>query len=202
MNNVWNYTTPGIPDELFIRGDIPMTKQEARSLTLAKLKLKDNLIIWDVGAGTGSISVETALQCKNGKVFAIERNVEALELIKQNAERFGVSNIEIIPEAAPEALYELPAPDRVIVGGAGEQLIEVLDYTNKVLAPGGIIVTNGITIETVSETLEWLEKNNYTDIDAVCISASRMKKMGNRHAFLATNPIYIVSGRKEPVHEG
>jgi cobalt-precorrin-6B (C15)-methyltransferase len=202
MNRIWEYTTPGIPDELFIRGEVPMTKQEARCLTLAKLKLKDDLVIWDVGAGTGSISVESALQCKSGKVYAIERNVEAIALIKQNVEQFGIANIEVVPEAAPDGLCGLPSPDRVIVGGAGEQLLEVLDYTNTMLSPGGIIVTNCITIETVSETLAWFEKHNYIDIDAVCVSASRMKKMGSRHAFLATNPIYIVSGRKELIHEG
>ncbi|MBZ4645480.1 MAG: precorrin-6Y C5,15-methyltransferase (decarboxylating), CbiT subunit [Clostridia bacterium] len=195
-DKVWNYTTPGIPDDLFIRGEVPMTKQEARVITLSRLRLTEDMTVWDIGAGTGSISIEMALQCKRGKVYAIERNPEGIELITKNMEKFQVYNIEVIEGSAPEVLDKLPVPDRIMIGGAGEQLEEILDYSDKVLKVNGLIVTNCITIETVYDTLNWLEKHEYEDIDVVCVSVARAKKVGKRHMFQGLNPIYVISGRK------
>ncbi|MGE4283635.1 MAG: precorrin-6Y C5,15-methyltransferase (decarboxylating) subunit CbiT [Clostridia bacterium] len=196
QEEAWEYITPGIPDEMFVRGEVPMTKREARTITVSRLRLKEDMVIWDIGAGTGSISIEAALQCKHGTVYAVERNMEGIQLINQNSIKFKVENIKVIEGSAPEVLESLPAPDRVMVGGAGEYLIKVLDYTHQVLKFSGIIVTNCITIETVYDTLSWMDSHAYEDIDVVCVSISKAKKVGIRHMFQALNPIYIISGMK------
>ena len=109
---------PAIPDDTFVRGDVPMTKEEVRSISIAKLKIKKDAVVYDVGAGTGSISVEAAMVATQGNVYAIEQKVEAQELIRENARRMHVDNLHVIEGMAPEALEELPAPDCVFIGGS------------------------------------------------------------------------------------
>ena len=111
--------TPGLPDSAFIRGKVPMTKQLVRAAILAKLAVAPEHILWDVGAGTGSVSVELALAAPKGRVYAVEYKPEACDLIRQNREAFHTWNLELVPGRAPEALGALPAPVAVFIGGSG-----------------------------------------------------------------------------------
>lgn len=188
------YLIPSIPDEEFIRGKVPMTKQEVRSLALAKLQLKADSVVWDVGAGTGSISMECALVAREGAVYAIERKPEALSLIAQNAERFNCGNIFIVEGEAPEALHDLPAPDCVFVGGSGghlEQILQIALAAN----PTVRIVIAAIALETIGEATRLLDVFNLADPETVQVSISRGHKAGNYTLMQACNPIYLISGR-------
>ncbi len=120
----WNGS--GLPDGAFLRGDVPMTKEEVRSLALSKLRLEEHHVVWDVGAGTGSVSVECALSCPAGRVYAVEKKDAALALLAENKARFHAVNLEIVAGTAPEALTNLPAPDRVFLGGTSGSLEEIL----------------------------------------------------------------------------
>ena len=118
----WLRQVPGIPDTEFLRGKVPMTKEEVRVVTLAKGKIFPEAIIYDIGAGTGSLSIEASFLAKDGQVWALERNPEAIELIKKNKEKFQVNNLEILAKEAPEGLRELPSADVIFIGGSGGHL--------------------------------------------------------------------------------
>jgi len=196
MNKLWDFKSCGIPDELFARGNVPMTKREVRAIILSLLTVRDNGIIWDIGAGTGSISVELCLLLPQSKIYAVERNAEALELIKENSNRFEVSNIVVVEGEAPQVLKGLPQPNAIMIGGGGEVLLDLLFYCANAIKKGGIIVTSCITIETVTETIAFFEKNDFSQIEGVFINVSRLTKMGSRHSFVPQNGIYIIKANK------
>lgn len=188
--------THGVKDELFERAQVPMTKSEIRSVSLSKLQLRPDDIVYDVGAGTGSVSVEMALQAYEGSVYAVEFNEEALGLIRRNAERFGVWNLEVVEGKAPEALENLPAPDRVFIGGSKGNLAQILELLIK-KNPKVRVVVNAITLETMAEALEQFKKLGFNDIDIVQIFAAHGKTAGNYHMMQGQNPVFIISGEME-----
>ena len=186
----------GIPDEEFVRGDAPMTKSEVRALSVAKLKLSDDSIIYDVGAGTGSVSIEMALVAYNGKVFSIEKEDAAADLIEVNKKKFKTPNVTVIRGLAPEAMADLPAPTHAFIGGSSgnlEDIVKCLLSKN----PDIRIVINSVTIETMAETMEVIESQGLVEEDVTCINASRARKLGRYHLMTAQNPVYIavVRGR-------
>lgn len=185
----------GIDDGEFIRGEVPMTKQEIRILTLAKARLKVDSVIADVGAGTGSISIEAARLAPNGKVFAIERNPEAIELILRNAEKFSVSNMEIICAEAPDGLKTLPTLDAAIIGGSGGRLDKILDILGDKLKIGGRIVINAITIQTAAACLEYFRASGWS-YDAIQVQITRLKKIRAYDMSQALNPVWIITAEK------
>ena len=187
----------GIPDEEFIRGKVPMTKQEIRILTIAKARIKPDSVICDVGAGTGSISIEAACQAKDGMVYAIERNPDGVELIKKNAQKFGVYNLKVIEAYAPEGFDELPMLDAAIIGGSGSNLPSILDSIDKKLNTGGRIVMNCITIQTIAECLEYMRKREDYTYEAVQVQVSQLEQVGRYDMAKANNPIYIVTCEKK-----
>ena len=185
----------GIDDEKFLRGNVPMTKQEIRILTLAKARLKLDSIVADIGAGTGSISIEAARLSPHGKIFAIERKLEAVELIRRNVEKFSVDNVEIICAAAPNGLEALPTLDAAIVGGSGGKLREILDALYDNLKVGGRLVINAITIQTTTTALEHCKARGWT-YDAFQVQITRLERVGRYDMSRALNPVTIVTVEK------
>ncbi|MBM7623608.1 precorrin-6Y C5,15-methyltransferase (decarboxylating) subunit CbiT [Sporohalobacter salinus] len=191
----WNFQTPGIPDEIFIRDEVPMTKEEVRAVTISKLRLKRDSIVCDIGAGTGSLSIEAGLIADQGRVWSIERESEGIELINRNCEEFEVDNIEVINGEAPAALEEIPVVDRVIIGGSGGHLPEILSVLDEKMTVDGRIVINAITLETLSTAKEALSKLDY-NFSIITVSITRTREVGNYHMFKAQNPIYIIVGER------
>jgi len=172
-----------------------MTREEIRVVTLAKARLDPGMIIWDVGSGTGSISVEAARLASGGRVFAVERSPEGLELTRKNAEHFGLDNITVVAGEAPGALGSLPSPHRVFVGGSGGNLSAVIDIVETKLLPGGRLVINAVSLETLAGAVERLKTPWQTDI--IQISAARAERVGKSHIMRGLNPVYIITAWKE-----
>ena len=185
--------TVGIPDAEFIRGKVPMTKEEIRILTLAKARIGREDMVADIGAGTGSISCEAALQATDGKVFAIERKAEGIELIKANAEKFGIENLHIIQAEAPQGMEQLPHLDRAIIGGSGSHLEPILDQLDGLLKPEGRIILNCITVQTLMQCLNYMRtKENYS-YETIQVQVNHWEQVGPYDMAKAANPIFIVT---------
>ena len=185
---------PGIKDDAFVRGNVPMTKEEVRALSICKLKLKTDSTVWDIGAGTGSVSVECAMLSPNIKVYAFERRDEACELIRENMLKAGIGNLEMIKGEAPEILSGIEAPDAVFIGGSGgktEEIIKFLMHFEKHIQ----IVLNCVTIETVAEINSTLKKIPHEDENMIQLQVARAEKTGDYHIFKGMNPVYIISFR-------
>ena len=186
----------GIDDEQFIRGKIPMTKREIRILTLANANIGAKDIVVDVGAGTGSISIEAALLASGGHVYAIERKIEGVNLIEQNAKKFSVNNITIINAEAPDGFSKIPQIDVAIIGGTGGFLEEILTTTDTRLKVGGRIVLNCITVQNLANALGWLKCRKDYKYNAVQVQISRLKNLGFYDMAEALNPVHIVTAVK------
>ncbi len=186
----------GIKDRDMIRGNVPMTKEEIRALSIRKLALSKDGVMYDVGAGTGSVSIEAALMHPDMKVYCVEKNVEALDLLEKNREKFAAENVEIVPGSAPKALKELPAPTHVFIGGSGGALKDILDCVYEKNERTRVVI-NCVTAETMSETVSYL--NDHEDIsgDIIQVSVTRYREVGSYHMADAFNPVYIITLRKE-----
>ncbi|MEG6585521.1 precorrin-6Y C5,15-methyltransferase (decarboxylating) subunit CbiT [Dendrosporobacter sp. 1207_IL3150] len=190
----------GIDDEKFIRGNIPMTKCEVRILALAKAKIKSTDVVLDIGAGTGSLSVEAALLAPEGKVFAVEREAEGVSLIRANCDKFGVSNIAVIEGNAPDVLVNIPLCDVVFVGGSGGKLEEIIEAANNLLKIGGRMIITAVTVETLYKALQTVQaKDNFT-VEAFGVQVSRIRKVASYNMLQAINPINIISCLKGGQH--
>ena len=178
----------------FIRGKVPITKEEVRAISLNKLNLKDAKTFIDVGAGTGSISIEAALTYDDLKVVAIERNDVAIDLINQNVEKFNLSNVEVMKAYAPIDL-DIKA-DGIFLGGTGNNLEEIIKWSKDLLVPGGRLVANFILIDNFYDTLDLLKKYNFVNLDVSQLSINKLEKLGSRDYFKPHKPIYIISCEK------
>ena len=183
---------PGLPDEAFERGDVPMTKQEVRAAVLAKLAVRPKDILWDVGAGTGSVSVELALAAPRGRVYAVECRPEGCALIKANREKFRTRNLVLVEGLAPDALSDLPAPDAVFVGGSKGSLAAIVDAALD-KNPDARICVSAIALETLSAAVAALTAQGRT-VQVSQIAVSRAKAVGGLHLMMAQNPIYLITG--------
>lgn len=187
--------THGLPDEEFIRGKAPMTKAEVRTVSLAKLRLPKDAVCYDIGAGTGSVSVEMALRAVEGEVYAIEKKEDALALLDENKKKFALDHMHIISGTAPDALQNLPVPTHAFIGGSSgnmKEIVELLMQKN----PEVRIVINCITLETVGEALACireLERKYPCESEVVQLCASRAKSIGRYHMMMGENPIYIIT---------
>ena len=184
--------TPGLPDEAFERGDVPMTKQEVRAAVLAKLAVRPEDILWDVGAGTGSVSVELALAAPRGRVYAVECRPEGCALIKANREKFRTRNLVLVEGLAPAALSDLPAPDAVFIGGSKGSLAAIVDAALD-KNPDARICVSAIALETLSAAVAALTAKGRT-VQVSQIAVSRAKAVGGLHLMMAQNPIYLITG--------
>ena len=190
----------GISDGEFLRGKAPMTKEEVRTVSLSKLRLSEDSVCYDVGAGTGSVSVEMALRAWMGQVYAIEKKEDALALLKENKKKFAVDNLAIIPGVAPEAMTELPAPTHAFIGGSSGNMQDIINLLLE-KNPKVRIVINCITLETVTEAMNAIRDFGLEDVDIVQLAATRSKSIGRYHMMMGENPIYIIScsGRGEEI---
>ncbi|MEM1483780.1 precorrin-6y C5,15-methyltransferase (decarboxylating) subunit CbiE [Oscillospiraceae bacterium PP1C4] len=184
--------THGLPDDAFLRSDVPMTKAEVRAVSISKMKLQRGQTVWDVGAGTGSISVEIARVLYDGTVYAVEKELDALELLKQNKMRFGLKNMHIISGNAPAVLHELPAPDVVFIGGSSGGLMQTVMLALE-KNPQTRFVVNAITLETVGAALDCFNRFCLCDKDIVQVSVAKSKSVGGNNMMMAQNPVYILS---------
>mgnify|MGYP003247141221 CR=1 FL=1 len=184
----WPYASSGI------RGDVPMTKQEVRAVALAKLRLTATDTVWDVGAGTGSVSIEAALVARAGSVWAVERNAAGVRLIRENADAFGCGNVYAVPGVAPEALEKLPVPDAVFVGGSAGELPSIVEAALEKNSQVRLCVPC-VTVETLTEACALLSGSRFKGFDACQLSAARAEAVGSHHLMKAQNPVFLVSAR-------
>ena len=185
-----------IPDEVFTRGDAPMTKSEVRTLSVAKLKLCRDSVVYDIGAGTGSVSIEMALTAYLGKVYAIEREDIAADLIEINKRKFQAANLEVVRGLAPEAMRDLPAPTHAFIGGSAgnlKSIVQCLLDKN----PDVRIVINSVTMETMAETMQVVKELNLVEEEFVNVTIAKSRRLGRYHLMTGQNPVYIavVRGR-------
>ncbi|MBR2682800.1 MAG: precorrin-6y C5,15-methyltransferase (decarboxylating) subunit CbiE [Atopobiaceae bacterium] len=182
---------PHLPDTAFQRGKVPMTKEEVRELVVCKLRILPTDVVWDVGAGTGSVTVELARAAFQGQVCAIEKNDEALGLIRANLEAFDLPNVTVVAGSAPDALEGLPTPARIFVGGSSGRLEQIL-LTAIQTNPDVRICVAAITLETVTDALRSLRELGLKNQDIVQVSVARAIEAGSYHLMKAQNPVYLI----------
>ena len=195
---MWNYKTSGIPDEFFERIEkVPITKEEIRTIQISKARLKPGQIVYDIGCGSGSISIEAALQIESsGKVLAIDHDQNAIELTKTNMKKFGVSNISVIFGNAKEKILELEEADVIFIGGTGGDTKEIVELSENKLKSGGRIVIGIILIETLYSVLQVLEKLQFESVDITQVTISKSRKTSTGTMMLARNPVTIISATR------
>ncbi len=185
----------GIEDDQFATAKKLITKQEVRAVTLAKLQLQNDLVLWDIGAGSGSISIEAGNLMPNGKVFALEKNPQYLTFIKENLKKFGARNVMLIEACAPEGIDDLPDPDRIFIGGSGGMLEDIIDAVDKRLKPDGRIVLNAVTLDTLIKAVEFLEDHGY-GVGVCCINVANTRALTEYKMFESHNPVYVITAGK------
>lgn len=178
-------------DEWFIRGAVPMTKSEVRAVSISKLELKRDSVLYDIGAGTGSVSIEAALQMPAGQVYAIERDREAADLVRQNREKFGTDNVTVICREAPGGFEGLPAATHAFLGGTGGHMEDIVSGLIKI-NPHMRIVANIIALESLARILE-LVKRRKIQAEVVSLQVARAWKAGESHLMKGQNPVYVIS---------
>ena len=195
---MWNYKTPGIPDKEFERIDeVPITKEEIRTLQISKARLSIGDIVYDVGCGSGSISVEAGLQIESeGKVFAIDKDLNAVGLTKKNLEKFQIDNVSVVLGDAKEKISELPQADAIFVGGTGGDTEDIVKLCQDKLKSGGRIVIGIILIETLYAVLKALEELDFSDVDITQITIGKSRKTTTGTMMLARNPVTVISATK------
>ncbi|MCF8010831.1 MAG: precorrin-6Y C5,15-methyltransferase (decarboxylating) subunit CbiT [Clostridiales bacterium] len=196
MNKNWPYTSPGIPDQLFKRADgIPMTKQDVRAVVLSRICPFPGAVIYDIGAGTGSVSVECALMgCQ--RVYAVEKKVEAIESLRENIDLFETPKVIIVPGSAPGALEDLPLADRIFIGGSGGAIKQVLEEVYNKLKPGGRLVASSITMDTGPEVIKFMEKHDFKDIDITSVNIAKANSRGRVYMWHSHNPVQVICAQR------
>jgi len=193
--NLVHYPLIGIDDDEFHTSKKLITKQEVRAVTLAKLQLQDDLVLWDIGAGSASVSIEASNLIPNGRIFAVEKNQQCIAFINENLRKFCARNIKLIEAFAPEGLDDLPDPDRVFIGGAGGKLDEIIDAVAQRLKPEGVVVINAVTLDTLTRAVEFLEDQGFT-VEVTCVNIAKTRNLTEYKMFEAQNPVYVISACK------
>ena len=195
---MWKFKTSGIPDEYFERTEnVPITKEEIRVIQISKARLKPGQIVYDIGCGSGSISVEAALQVESsGKVLAVDYDENAIELTKKNMKKFGLSNISVVYGHAKEKILELEEADTIFIGGTGGDTKEIVELSENKLKSGGRIVIGIILIETLYSVLQILDKLQFESVDITQVTISKSRKTSTGTMMLARNPVTIISATK------
>ena len=196
-SQLWPYITPGIPDELFENlPGIPLSQRELRLLLISQLRLQPNSVLWDIGAGTGTIPVEVGLLCPQGRVIAVERDEEVANLIKRNCDRFELKNVEVIEGSAPECLEKIKlAPQRVCIEG-GKAIQAILQAVWHYLPPSGRVVATAANLESLYAISQSFSQLRAINIELVQSAVNRLETRGFSQTFVAADPIFILSGEK------
>lgn len=196
-NFLWDYKTSGIPDEYFNRMDkVPITKEEIRSIIISKLRLKEEYISIDVGCGSGSISIEMALQTK-ATVYAIDMDKNAIDLTSENVEKFGLEKkINIIHGLAQDVLPYLPKVDAIVIGGTTGDTEKIISLAIGRLNSGGRLVVTSILFETIYKTLKALEDSQLSQIDISQVTIAKSKKTSSGTMMISRNPVVVFSATK------
>lgn len=192
---MWDYRTPGIPDELFERTEeVPITKEDIRAIAISKLRLKEGYSVIDVGSGSGSITVELYLQTK-GTVYAIDFDKNAIELTKKNLNKFG-AKAEVILGKAQDVLPKLPQVDAVMVGGTWGDARGVIEMAIGRLKKGGRIVIDTILIETMYQAITAINELKLAEVDITQVTIAKARKVTTGTMMLARNPVMIISATR------
>ncbi len=188
----------GLDDSAFIRTKVPMTKRDVRTLILSRLELTEDSVLYDIGCGTGSVTVEAARICYEGCVYAFDCNEEAVNLTEQNCRKFFLCNVRTVNGTAPECLKEFPAPSHVFIGGSSGSLLDIMKAVLEKNSGARIVIT-AVTIETLCNIQAALKTLDVSDIDIIQVSISRAEELGAYHLMKAQNPVFIVAcnGSKE-----
>ena len=196
---MWNAKTPGIPDELFDRDEnVPITKEEVRAVQISKARLKPGMTVYDIGCGSGSISVEASLQVEeSGTVIAVDIDPNAIELTEKNLKKFGITNYQLVEGNAKEKISELPESDTVFIGGTGGDTRDIVELCQNKIKSGGRIVIGIILIETLYSVLQTIEKLDFTEIDITQITIGKSRKTSTGTMMLARNPVTVISATKK-----
>lgn len=193
---MWEYTTPGIPDDLFFTdNDVPITKEEIRAIIISKLRLQRDFSVADIGCGSGSVTVEICLQTQSNKIYGIDFDKKAIELTNKNLEKFGVS-ANLICAQAQEVLSSLPKFDAIFIGGTWGKTDMIINLAIEKLKKGGRIVISSILIETMYHAINTVNNNMVKDIDISQIIITKSKKVTTGTMMLARNPVLIISATK------
>ncbi|MEW6497384.1 MAG: precorrin-6Y C5,15-methyltransferase subunit CbiT [Cyanobacteriota bacterium] len=197
MTQLWPYITPGIPDDLFEQlPGIPLSQREVRLLLISALRLYPDSLLWDIGAGTGTIPVETGLLCPKGQVIAVERDEDVANLIRRNCSRFGVHNVQVIEGSAPECLKDLPQPPQRVCIEGGRKIKDILKEVWQYLPPSGRVVATASNLESLYAISESLAELHARNIEVVQSVVNRLETRGTHQTFASVNPIFILSGEK------
>lgn len=196
-SSLWPYITPGIPDDLFERlPGIPMSPREVRLLLLSALRLQVDSVLWDIGAGTGTIPVEAGLLCPEGQIVAVERDEDVANLIRRNCDRFGVTNVDVIEGSAPDCLRELATPPHRVCIEGGRLVKPILQEVWQHLRPQGRIVATAASLESLYQISEGFAELQVRNVDVVQSAINRLEKRGMSQALVAIDPIFVLSGEK------
>lgn len=197
LKQMWQYKTPGIPDENFLRDDhTPITKEEIRTIQISKARICPGYVVYDVGCGSGSLSVEAALQVgQAGEVYAIDINIDAIKLTRKNLSKFSITNTSVIHGNAKDKLFDLPASDVIFIGGTGIDTTQIIESCYKKLKNGGRIVMGIILLETLFSALNTI-KRLFTSVDITQVIISKNRQLSIGTMMLSRNPITIISASK------
>ncbi len=190
----------GLGDGAFHRGKVPMTKEEVRALALSKLQIAPHHTVWDVGAGTGSVTVEMAYAARSGQVFAVEQKADAVALLRENKAKFALPNMAIVEGTAPDALVDLPTPDRVFIGGSSGNLEDIVNLAVEKNSAVRLVIT-AVTLETLAQMTQLAAQGRWTQVDLVQLSATRTRTAGRYHLMDAQNPVWMLTVQGGDCHE-
>jgi precorrin-6Y C5,15-methyltransferase (decarboxylating) len=186
----------GIADEEFATVRKLITKEEVRAISLAKLRLRHDMTLWDVGAGSGSVSIEADQLLPNGEIYAIERNSQGLAFLKENLGKFQPRHVNVVAGEAPDCFEQLPDPDRVFIGGSGGNLWEILKAIDGRLPAAGRVVLNAVTLDTLTAATEFFENAGY-QLEVVTVNIARTRPLTDYKLFEAHNPVFVITAVKE-----
>lgn len=191
INNTAGRLIVDIKDDDFIRGSVPMTKEEVRSVSISKLGIEEDSVFYDIGAGTGSVSISVALKSPDIKVYAFEKNSDALALIEKNKAKFGADNVEIISGEALDNLDSFEKPSHAFIGGSGGNLVQIIEKLKKINCEIKIVI-NTVTLESLCQVQNIITKYGF-EAEITQVSVAKGKRIGIHTLMKASNPVYIIS---------